>query len=127
MGRTIRISAGGISVVADLNDTHTAQRIWESLPFQARGNRWGDEIYFGIPVKMDVEKGQEVVQAGDLGYWPPGHAFCIFFGPTPASHGEEPRAASPVTVFGRVLGDASVFTQVPDGTEVAVEQVDSGV
>lgn len=127
MSRTIRISTGDVSVLAELNETRTAQRIWESLPFQAQSNRWGDEIYFGIPVRIEVEKGQEVVQVGDLGYWPPGHAFCIFFGPTPASQGDEPRAASPVTVFGRVLGDAHVFKQVPDGAEVVVEQAEPGV
>lgn len=127
MSRTIRISAGDISVLAELNDTQTAQRIWDSLPFRARGNRWGDEIYFGIPVSMDVEAGQEVVEVGDLGYWPPGRAFCIFFGPTPASRGSEARAASPVTVFGRVLGDATAFRQVPDGVSVSVEQVEANV
>ena len=124
MSRTIRISAGDVSVLAELNDTQTAQRIWESLPFRARGNRWGDEIYFEIPVNMDVEAGQEVVEVGDLGYWPTGRAFCIFFGPTPASRGNEPRVASPVTVFGRVLGDATVFREAPDSATVVVEKAE---
>ncbi len=124
MSRTIRISAGGITMLAELNDTQTAQRIWESLPFRGRGSRWGDEIYFGIPLNMSLEEGQEVVEVGDLGYWPPGRAFCIFFGPTPASRGDEARAASPVAVFGRIIGDATLFGQVPDGAEVTVERVE---
>ena len=120
-GRTIRISAGGVSLLADLNSTETAQAIWDSLPTRARGSTWGDEIYFGIPVHLEMEKGQATVEMGDLGYWPPGHAFCIFFGATPASRGGEIRPASPVTVFGRIRGDATLFKRVPDGAEVLVE------
>ena len=119
--RTIRISAGGVTALADLNNTQTAQAIWDALPMRARASTWGDEIYFGISARLEVEKGQAVVEMGDLGYWSPGHAFCIFFGPTPASHGSEIRPASPVTVFGRVRGDAALFKAVPDGAEVLVE------
>jgi hypothetical protein len=74
-------------------------------------------------VNLDAEDAREVVAAGDLGYWPPGTAFCIFFGPTPMSRGEEIRPASPVNVFGRVIGDFSVFKQVASGTEVSVEKL----
>jgi hypothetical protein len=74
-------------------------------------------------VNLDAEDAREVVAAGDLGYWPPGTAFCIFFGPTPMSRGEEIRPASPVNVFGRVIGDFSVFKRVASGTEVSVEKL----
>lgn len=123
MTKRIRITAGDVTATAVLNDTATAQAIWDALPITARGNTWGDEIYFSIPVKLGTEKGQEVVQLGDLGYWAPGTAFCIFFGPTPASRGDEIRPASPVTVFGRIEGDPRVFTKVPDGAKVVVERI----
>jgi hypothetical protein len=112
-----------VEVEAELNDTQTAQAIWEALPIRERGSTWGEEIYFSIPVELDTERGQEVVEEGDLGYWAPGHALCIFFGPTPASRGNEIRPASPVTVFGRIVGDAKVFLGVRSGTEVIVEAV----
>ncbi|MDH7488145.1 MAG: cyclophilin-like fold protein [Anaerolineae bacterium] len=122
--RTIRISAGGVSALADLNDTRTAQAIWEALPIRAQASTWGDEVYFEIPVRMGTEKGQAVVAKGDVGYWAPGRAFCIFFGLTPASRGDEIRPASPVTVVGRVRGDATVFRQVREGEEVVLERAE---
>jgi hypothetical protein len=120
--RTIRISAGEVSALADLNDTATAQAIWNALPIRAQASTWGDEVYFEIPVRMGTEKGQAVVDMGDIGYWAPGRAFCIFFGLTPASRGEEIRPASPVTVVGRVRGDATVFRRVRDGAEIILER-----
>jgi len=93
---------------------------------KARANTWGDEIYFPIPVQMDEsDDAREVVEIGDLGYWPPGHAFCIFFGRTPASRGNEARAASPVNPLGHVEGDPTIFTTVPDGAEIALERTTS--
>lgn len=122
MEKRIRIKAGTVEVVAELNDTGTAQAIWEALPIKGRANLWGDEIYFSIPVSVELEAGQELVNVGDLGYWPPGKGFCIFFGPTPMSEGEQPRPASPVTVFGQVIGNASVLKQVASGTEITIEK-----
>lgn len=124
MSRNIRITAGLVEMDAMLNDTDTAQAVWNALPITAAANTWGDEIYFGIPVNADLEQGQEVVDLGDLGYWPPGRAFCIFFGPTPASRGDEIRPASAVTVIGRVTGDATHFKQVGAGTTVTIEAVE---
>lgn len=120
--RQIRIKAGPVEVDAELNGTNTAQAIWEALPITARCNTWGDEIYFGIPVTAEVEDGQEVVELGDLGYWPPGKAFCIFFGPTPASGPDEIRPASAVTVIGRVVGDAKVFKEVASGADITISR-----
>jgi len=117
----IRIKAGDVKLEAELNDTRTAQAILEALPLKAKANTWGDEIYFPIPLKLKIEDGKEVVEPGDLGYWPDGHCFCIFFGPTPASQGNEIRPASPVTVFGKVIGDPKVLKQVASGTEISVE------
>ena len=120
--RRIRIVAGGVEAFAQLNGTKTADAIWGALPIRARGNTWGDEIYFAIPVRLETEKGQAVVELGDLGYWAPGTAFCIFFGPTPASRGEEIRPASAVTDFGKLEGDPKVFKSVPSGAQVVIEK-----
>ncbi len=92
-----------------MKETETARRIWEALPLEATGSRWGDEIYFDVPVEMSEEDPRAVVEVGDLGFWPPGKAMCLFWGPTPASEGEEVRPASPVNVFGRILGDATLL------------------
>jgi hypothetical protein len=124
MEKRIKILTGNLKVEAELNDSKTAQLIWEALPIEAKGNTWGEEIYFAIPVKTGLEQGaREVVSSGELGYWPTGHAFCIFFGPTPASHGDEIRAASAVNVIGRVIGDPKVFLKVKDGAKITIEKV----
>ena len=120
--RKIRITAGGVTTTATLGETRTADAIWEALPIEGQANTWGDEIYFSIPVQLDEENARQVVALGDLGYWPPGAAFCIFFGPTPVSSGDEIRPASPVNVFGRVDGDPLVFKQVRDGDRVRIER-----
>lgn len=119
----ISTSATG-EVYTELTDENpaTAKAIWEGLPIEGRANTWGDEIYFTIPVKIDEADGQEVVQLGDLGYWPPGSAFCIFFGPTPASRGDEIRPASAVNVFGRIEGDPAVFKKVRSGASITIER-----
>jgi len=122
MARTIRITAGRVSAVAELNDSNTAAAIWDALPIEAKAETWGDEIYFGIGVRAETDEAKEVVALGDLAYWPPGHAFCIFFGPTPASRGNEIRPASPVNVVGRVSGDATVFKKVRAGTRVTLQR-----
>ena len=121
--RAIRITAGTVSAEARLNDSRTARAIWEALPIEANAQTWGDEIYFAIGVKEAEDAAQAVVELGDLGYWPPGQAFCIFFGPTPASQGDEIRPASPVNVVGRVTGDATTFKRVKSGARVVIERV----
>jgi len=123
MEKKIRILIGDSKVEAELNESKTAQLIWEALPIEAKANLWGEEIYFSIPVKTGLEKGAtEVVSAGDLGYWPTGYAFCIFFGPTPASRGDEIRAASAVNIIGKVLSDPKVFLKAKDGEKIRIEK-----
>jgi uncharacterized protein len=122
LDKKITITAGDIKVSAELNDSKTAQKIWEALPITGSANTWGDEIYFSIPVKVGLENAKAVVLEGDLGYWPPGNAFCIFFGPTPASHGEEIKPASPVNVFGKIIGDPKVFKKVRSGAKIIIEK-----
>jgi hypothetical protein len=124
MEKKIRILVSDLKVEAELSESKTAQMIWEALPIEAKANLWGEEVYFSIPVKTGQEKGaREVVSPGELGYWPPGHAFCIFFGPTPASRGDEIRAASAVNIVGKVLSDPKVFLKVKDGANIILEKV----
>jgi hypothetical protein len=123
MEKKVRILVSDLKVEAELNESKTAQLIWEALPIEAKTNLWGEEIYFAIPVKTGLEMGsREVVSAGELGYWPTGHAFCIFFGSTPASRGDEIRAASAVNIIGRVLSDPKAFLKVKEGAKVTLER-----
>jgi hypothetical protein len=121
MGKRISITAGRIETEAELNNSRTARAIREVLPIEGRVNLWGDEIYFSTPLRLELEDGQEVVSAGDLGYWPEGNAVCVFFGPTPVSRKDEIRPANPVTVFGKVIGDATIFRKVAAGTRITIK------
>ena len=121
----IEISSGELTLQAELNESPTAQEIWKKLPLEGRANAWGDEIYFELPVVMDQEPDARAeVEVGELGYWPVGRAFCIFFGPTPVSTDERPRAYSPVNVIGRVQGDATLFKLVRDGDLVRIDRLE---
>ncbi len=123
--RRIKISTKNVTAFAELNETPTASLIWDALPMEARANTWGDEIYFEIPVHCKAERGaSEIVELGDLGYWPPENAFCIFFGRTPASQGDEIRAASAVSIVGHVEGDAKIFKQARSGTAIRLERAE---
>ena len=123
--RTIRIPAGEVAATATLDDSRTATAIWNALPIEAKASTWGDEIYFDIGLAIAGESPKEVVALGDLGYWPPGSAFCIFFGRTPVSTGNEIRPASAVNVFGRVSGDPLVFKKVRAGARVKLERTEN--
>lgn len=122
MRRMIKIKAGKVELSAELNDSSTADAVWKVLPIEAVANRWGDEIYFEIPVRQEeAEDARQDMQVGELAYWPVGAAFCIFFGRTPASSGPQPRAYSNVNPFGAVHGDASLLRGVRDGDPVHIE------
>jgi hypothetical protein len=123
--RRIVISAGNLNAEAELNETPSAEAVWNALPIEARANTWGDEIYFEIPVEMGSEPGASPnVEVGDLAYWPPGNAFCVFFGPTPASRAGMPRAASAVNHLGRVIGEATDFRSVRDGDSIRLSRME---
>ena len=120
--RRIRIRAGDVEVTAVLGSTATADLVWESLPLEASGSIWGDEIYFSTSIVAAEEDSREVVDIGDLAYWPPGKALCLFFGPTPASRGDEIRPASAVNVFGKIESDPTILKKVSPGSRVVVEK-----
>lgn len=118
----IHINQGSISIEAEFYETDLARAVAAILPYTGSGSLWGNEIYFSIPVSHDLQDPKEVVEKGDLAYWPPGNAFCIFWGPTPASSGSEARAASEVEVFGRVTGDLSSLSGLRSGSvEIVAE------
>ena len=122
MPKDIIITAGKVKVEAELYDTPTVRAIVDKLPITAQAQRWGDEIYFSIPAIAQLENNsRDVLQAGELGYWPPGNAFCIFFGPTPASKGDEIRAASAVNIIGKIKGDWSGLLNVSSADSVLIE------
>ena len=119
----IVIEAGAVKARAKLADTAAARRIYQALPLQAVARTWGDEVYFEVPVEEALdESAQEVVTAGDLGYWPSGAALCVFFGPTPISGPGEIRPASAVNIVGRLLGEPAVFKAVSAGATITVSR-----
>ena len=122
----INISVESLSLEAEMFETPTARKMMEALPFESSANVWGDEIYFDIPLSLEQEPDARAdVEVGDLAYWPAGPAFCIFFGPTPVSTGDQPRAYSPVNVFGRVSGDTGKLKTISAGAVIKVTLVKS--
>jgi uncharacterized protein len=120
----IAIRVGSLTMQAELNDTQTARQVADALPLRSGFSTWGDEIYFAIPIAAELESdARDVVEMGDLGYWPPGNALCIFFGPTPMSQAGEIRPASAVNLIGKVIGDATQFKAVMQEREVILEAV----
>ena len=123
MARHLTIRGEEIRLKVELDEGPTAAEIWDRLPFEASANRWGDEVYFEIPVSMEPEsEARETVEVGEVGYWPQGEALCLFFGPTPASTDERPRAASPVTVVGRISEGLEDVGHIASGETLKVEE-----
>lgn len=104
----IRLLIGPIELSGELNDSPSARVLFSSLPVEIRMSRWGDEYYGNCGISVGLEPdARDEMEVGELAVWPPGKALCVFFGPTPASVGDEPRAASPVNPVGRLLEDPS--------------------
>jgi len=118
----IRIKIGDMTLYAKLGETETAKKVWEILPFRSKFNTWGDEIYFSIPVdeKLD-ETARDEVEIGDIGYWPDGKAFCIFFGPTPISKEERIIPASAVNIIGKIEGNPACLRNIKED-EIILEK-----
>jgi uncharacterized protein len=117
----ITLEVGPLRLAARLNDSETALAIAAKLPLGGQANVWGQEVYFPVPLDHEVATdAQEEVPVGTLAYWPPGRAFCVFFGPTPASVGNEPRAYSPVNIVGEVLDDCTPLERIRSGAAVRI-------
>lgn len=125
MPTPITIIMGKSALRAELLDSPCAKQIIDCLPIEARPNEWGDEFYFAIPVAASLDETSTIrVKVGDIGYWPPGNAVAIFFGPTPLSAGSEPVPASAVNLVGRILDDATVLKREKGTTRVRIEKRD---
>ena len=123
MMRKILITINNLSVSAELNDSVSANKIWGALPLSGSANVWGDEICFEIPVSLkEVSDAQQEVDVGTLAYWPPGSALVVFFGKTPASTSDKPKAYSPVNILGSVDGDSKIFKIVKAGDQIVIDK-----
>lgn len=122
MTKEIYIILGKHKIKAELNDSKTAEKILDILPIKSIANRWGDEIYFSIPLKAELENEKEVMEVGEIAYWPPGTSFCIFFGKTPASEDEKPKAASSVTPLGKIADkkDVKLLKEIRSGEKIEI-------
>jgi uncharacterized protein len=118
--KKINILVGKFDIKVELNETKTARELLGILPISSNVNRWGDEIYFSIPLKADIENGVEEVDIGTVAFWPPGNALCIFFGKTPVSRGDKPQAASPVTIIGNIVNIEIIkqLKEIRDGEKI---------
>ena len=114
---------GQLTLEAELYETATAQKVLAALPIEDTGSTWGEEIYFPSSIEDTLNNPKEVLEPGEIAYWPPMKAICIFFGPTPASHGQEIRAAGPVNVFGKVKGNLSALKNLKEPVSVVLENV----
>ncbi|HCU74094.1 MAG TPA: hypothetical protein DGO43_09800 [Chloroflexi bacterium] len=126
MPHPIRITVDKIEIDAQLSDTPAALALWEALPIERTVNTWGHEFYFDIGIRIENSaEASDIVEVGDIAYWPPGSALCIFFGRTPASQGQEIRAASPVTVLGTLIDTPTdKLRRVRTGTSIRIESKD---
>ena len=122
---TVLIRAGQVAVRAELLDTPTAKKIQRALPIYARAQTWGEEIYFTVDVASAEEPGaKDVMELGEIAFWPDGNAIAIGFGQTPASRGDEIRLVSPCNVWAQALDDVHQLARVRDGDDVAIIEAD---
>lgn len=121
--RRVKMKSGDVELTVLLNDSITADLIWDALPLESSVSTWGDEIYFSTLVQTSEENAQAVVSIGDVAYWPPGQAICLFYGPTPNSLGDEIRPASPVNVVGSMEGDPTALKKVIPGSKIVADRV----
>ncbi len=110
-------------IKACLYETNCAKKIYELLPIESIINEWGDEFYFSIPLTFPLDDtATKKVKVGDIGYWPPGNALCIFFGPTPISNTDEPIPASEVNIVGRVLDNVETLKSLKGSKKIIIEK-----
>ena len=124
MLQKIQINLSNITFYGYLEINDFTKKIMSKFPLESDIQFWGDEIYFPISIYGNsIDNLKEVVSKGDIAYWPPGNAFCIFWGPTPMSVEDEIRPASPVKVIGYMDSDSSDFSQFNNGEKININVV----
>jgi hypothetical protein len=119
MGTRIIVEAGGRKLPAELSDSPAGRAVAAALPLTARMSRWGDEYYGDVGLEIAEDgTGRELMEVGEIAYWPPGKALCLFFGRTPASTDDRPRAASAVLPVGRVTADLDLLKGMGSSVKV---------
>lgn len=123
----IRISfESGVTIECELKPREcpkTIEALLKALPIESRAELWGKEIYFGVPFRVSYENAKDIVDYGDVAYWPEGPALCLFFGPTLSSPSPNIiKPYSPVNVIGKILNDPKVLEKVEEGERVKVEK-----
>ncbi len=120
----IRITIGKTIIDAELLSTPTAQAIEQSLPFGSKAQTWGDEVYFETPVVTELEDdAKDIVEAGEIAFWPQGNCVAIGFGPTPMSKGNEIQLAAKTNIFAKALSDVLELKSVKAGDFVFIEKL----
>ena len=118
-----RLTVGSVELDVIFDDTETSRAVYDALPLDTAFNVWGDEFYFDVPVSMDLDSTATTsVKVGEIGYWPPGKALAIFFGPTPMSTGDDPVPASEVNIVARIKGDATLLKKAKDSAFIKIER-----
>lgn len=125
MNRNILIKLDDIQIKAELNESITADKILDSLPIESVGNLWGEEVYFRTDIVSQIDETAKVaVEIGDIAFWPPSNAICIFYGKTPVSTETEIKPASAVNIIGKVISDIECLKQLKDGAEIKVTRLE---
>ncbi len=115
--RTVEIEVKGKGkalAMLDERNPHIAEAFWQALPLEARASLWGEEVYFDIPLEQEDENSSPTATAGDICYWSPGPAFCIFFGKT--------QPYSPVNHLGGVVEGLDLFAKVAAGDRIVLNR-----
>ena len=90
-------------------------KIYNILPLEGEALEWQDEVYFTIPLVSGYENPSSSSESGDLSYWPPGYAFCIFFGTT--------QPVSEVNHIGRITENLELFSEVSGDDTILLRKV----
>ncbi len=123
--RRLKMTIGTVAITATLRDTPTADAIYDALPFDSSARRWGEEVYFAVPVEAVLEPdAKAVVSAGELAFWVEGASIAIGFGRTPISRGDEIRLAAPTNIWGHAIDDVRTLAQVAAGAPVTVARME---
>lgn len=122
MPAPVIIKIGDLELKAEFNDSPSSEKLKALLPLEFSMSRWGDEFYGDCGIKAELSQdARDVMEVGELAVWPTGRALCIFFGPTPASQGYEPRAVSPVNPVGKLLSDTEDLKKLDSTIHVKIE------